>query len=69
MKQTQVDRVKQRLISNGFITRNECLRNRITRLAAIMDILKKRGWEYTAEDKDDDYIYTLITKPADTLWN
>lgn len=44
-KQTQLNFVKNRLDERGYITRNECLRNRISRLSAIIYNLKEMGYK------------------------
>lgn len=65
-KQTQLNFVKNRLDERGYITRNECLRNRISRLSAIIYNLKEMGckisgrripysddrWDYKYEVED-----------------
>jgi len=45
-KLTQKQWVLSRLKENGYITRNECLRNYISRLGAIIADLKKDGYEF-----------------------
>lgn len=52
MKQTQIEWVVSKLETNGSITRNECLRNYISRLGAIIAELKKHGWEFEAHYED-----------------
>ena len=68
LNQTQEKWVKERLIANGKITRNECLRAYISRLGAIICNLKKEGWDFeTSYQKVEtqygwtgkDYIYKL----------
>lgn len=67
---TQIDFVKSELEKNGSITRNECLRNYISRLGAIIDVLKKQGWDFetryiksiTPWGVGKDYEYKLIKK-------
>ena len=74
-KQTQIERVINKLNRDGFITRNECLRNYITRLGAIICSLRKMGWEIQdGEYTDDkDFIYRVkknpLTKSVYTLPN
>ncbi len=64
MKQTQRERVIARIKSQGFITRNECLRNYISRLGAIICDLKKEGWDFSTKEVNGDYIYTVINHPT-----
>jgi len=67
-KFTQKQWVLNRLNENGYITRNECLRNYISRLGAIIADLKADGYEFEAgyiEVKTPfgtgkDYKYSLI---------
>lgn len=67
---TQLEFVKERLVRYGFITRNFALRNYISRLGALIGILRDKGWEFKGEyidtmtpfGKGKDYKYTLITE-------
>lgn len=61
--------VKQKLLDDGYITRNEALSRYISRLGAIIHRLKKDGWNIVGErkeykkkngEKGYDYVYTLI---------
>jgi hypothetical protein len=65
--ETQERWVKEQLNEKGFITRNECLQNYISRLSAIILSLKNEGYEFVSEfqktPKGKDYIYTLTRKP------
>lgn len=66
--ETQEKWVKEQLDEHGFITRNVCLRNYISRLGAIVYDMKKQGYEFTTEYQKTpaggkDFIYTLIAKP------
>lgn len=63
MKQTQLQFVKQALQSYGEISRNLCLKERITRLGAIINVLKNEGWEFVTERRSGDYVYILKDKP------
>ena len=47
--ETQKEFVKDVLLSKGYITRNECLRNYISRLGAIIHTLKSEGWDFKGE--------------------
>lgn len=65
--QTQKQWVKSQIKSNGFITRNQYLRNFISRLGAIIFELKAEGMEFetgyietdTKYGKGKDFKYTL----------
>lgn len=66
-KITQLEWVKQKLEKDGYITRNECLRNYISRLGAIISVLKEQDYEFEAGyvkvetmfGTSKDYKYTL----------
>lgn len=55
----QVERIKTRLKQVGYVTRNQCLKNYISRLAAIIHILKEEGWQFKTEKVKGDYKYTV----------
>lgn len=62
---TQLEIVKQYLQTTGECSRNQCIRlHYITRLGALIDRLKKKGWEFTTEDRNGDYIYKLVKDPT-----
>lgn len=63
MKTTQKERVINKILKDGFITRNECLRNYISRLGAIIQDLENEGWVFEAKFKEKDYVYTLVSAP------
>ena len=69
-KQTQLEWVKRQLRENGEVTRNQALREYITRLGARIDDLKNEGWkiegEFVKTPYGKDYRYKL--KVAETLW-
>lgn len=46
---TQKEWVVKQLKDKGFITRNECLKNYISRLGSIIWNLKNEGWEFDAK--------------------
>lgn len=52
----------------GAVSRNEALRNYISRLGAIMNDLLKEGWhwrgEYVQTSYGRDYQYTLLKEPV-----
>jgi len=69
MQKKQIDFVLERLEKNGQISRNECLRNYISRLGAIISKLKKKGYKFEAfyVEVDTpwggvgrDYVYRLV---------
>jgi hypothetical protein len=60
---TQKQRVETKLLRDGFITRNEALRNFISRLSAIIQDLEAEGWEFDTKNKGGDYIYTIVKSP------
>lgn len=55
MKKTQLQRVRNKLMRDGFITRNECLKNYISRLSAIIYTLQKEGMMFITEESGGDY--------------
>ena len=64
-KQSQAQIVKQQLRNKGEVSRNWCIReNYITRLGAIIDSLKKKGWKFETEQRGGDYIYKLVYDPG-----
>lgn len=69
--ESQLQWVKQQLEDKGFITRNECLKNYISRLSSIIHRLKKRGYEIVGEEEKvlfgTDYKYRLIAAPKQSL--
>ena len=68
---TQREWVENQLIQNGIITRNQCLKVYISRLADIIQNLEKKGWrfetffeEYEAWGKSrKDYVYKAVRGP------
>jgi len=63
---TQNERVKRKLDRDGFITRNECVRQfpAILRLSARIQDLEEEGYVFRPEDTGRDYVYHLVAKPA-----
>lgn len=65
MKKSQEERIIYKLRKDGFVTRNEALKNYISRLGAICCELQKQGWEFKAEyiktKNGRDYKYTVVT--------
>jgi hypothetical protein len=70
--QTQREWVEAQLTERGGITRNQCLKNYISRLGAIIADLKKDGWEFVASYKEvqtpfgkgKDYVYRVTNIPS-----
>lgn len=70
MKMKQINFVTDRLDEKGEITRNECLKNYISRLGAIIAVLKERGYVFLTEYRETitpfgtgkDYVYTMVKK-------
>jgi hypothetical protein len=71
MNQTQYEWTKTQLLTFGKVSRNEALRNYITRLGAIIHSLNKSGWSIVGNwEKTEfgkDFMYTLISYPSPTL--
>lgn len=63
MKSTQKNRIAKRLLERGEISRNECLRNYISRLGARIQDLENEGWVFETETRGGDYIYKLTHSP------
>lgn len=74
-KQSQKDFVKAELIKNGFISRNKCLKNYISRLSAYILILKKEGFVFAAKRVESttkygttyDFIYYWTNREMEDL--
>lgn len=60
---SQKDRVLKRLRDTGQISRNECLKNYISRLSAYILDFRKEGMDIEAKEVDGDYFYFLKDKP------
>lgn len=60
---TQKDRVLSQILKVGYVTRNQCLKNYITRLASIIAKLEKDGYKfekgYMKTKYGNDYYYRL----------
>lgn len=59
----QRDRVIIKLRRDGYVSRNEALRNYISRLGAIICDLKKDGWDFETKREKGDYVYKVIRSP------
>lgn len=76
---TQKEWVSKQLEDNGYITRNQCLREYISRLSAIISLLESDGWSFDAKyievttpwgGQGRDYKYTVRFNPnanSDTI--
>lgn len=64
---TQENIIVNQLKANGFISRNWCLANFISRLGAITNKMEKKGWvfnpHYIKTEKGKDYVYELESEP------
>ena len=60
---TQKQIVINKLKTDGFITRNYCLKIFISRLGAIIDMLKKEGWQIEGRNDNGDYLYEVKGTP------
>jgi hypothetical protein len=62
--ETQISWVKKQIEEQGFISRNQCLRNYISRLGAIIADLKAEGYQFEAgyekTEHGKDYVYTFV---------
>jgi len=69
---TQKQWVENILFEDGKVTRNKCLKNYISRLGAIISMLKADGYDFETEyvevqtpfGKGKDFQYTVIKYPA-----
>jgi hypothetical protein len=64
MRKTQKDWVIKQLIQKGKISRNQALKNYISRLGSYICQLRQAGFEiiggYKKTKNGEDYVYTLI---------
>lgn len=60
-KENQIAWVEEQLRKHKRVTRNQALRQYITRLAALVGRLRERGWEIEGEKEGRDYVYVLKT--------
>lgn len=62
---TQLSIVIDYLQTTGEVSRNICIREHyLTRLGAVINNLKKKGWKFRTEDRNGDYIYILVKDPT-----
>lgn len=64
---TQKQKVLNELKYKGEVSRNECLKNYITRLSAIIYDLKDEGYEFTEVRRGGDYVYKLVDRSVDQV--
>jgi hypothetical protein len=64
---SQKERVIYKLNHTGFITRNECLKNFISRLSAIIQELESEGWVFKTERVKGDYRYDVVSSPLQEI--
>lgn len=62
-KLSQYQRIEKRLLEAGYITRNQALKNYISRLSAHIQKMEEKGWEFSTEETKTDYIYKVIKSP------
>lgn len=68
-KQSQKEFVKNELSKNGFITRNKCLRNYISRLSAIIFVLRDEGFEFKTNFVENKTAYGSTEKDFVYNWS
>ena len=56
-EKSQVEFVIQQIKKNGFVTINQCVRAFITRLSSIIFKLKKRGYEFKGEFRENKTLF------------
>ena len=63
---SQKEKIIEQLKLNGYVSRNWCLQNFISRLGALIYILKNEGWEfdekktgYYSYENEKDYLYYI----------
>lgn len=64
MTKTHKEWVKDQLEAQGKISRNQALRNFVTRLASRIADLRQEGWEFDIKREEGDYVYYVREKPA-----
>ena len=67
MDKTQEEKVIEKLELDGFVSNFWAIDNYMLRLASIISMLKKKGWEFRSEYGDDrekkNYYYYLVKRP------
>ncbi len=64
MTKTHKEWVKDQLETNGEISRNQALRNFVSRLASRIADLRQEGWTFDIKREEGDYVYVVKEKPA-----
>ncbi len=71
LKQKQRAFILKKLQQQGFISRNNCLENYLSRLGAYMNFLKDQGFRFEARyikrGEGKDYIYVLYPRQKTRL--
>lgn len=68
-KQSQKTFVKKELAKHGFITRNKCLRNYISRLSAIIFVLRDEGFEFETKFVENKTAYGSTERDFVYSWS
>jgi hypothetical protein len=63
MKKSQLERIRGVLDRDGYISRNACLRDYITRLAARIADLEDEGWKFETKKVGNDFVYRVVERP------
>lgn len=61
---TKTQWIKEQLDKEGKITRNQALKNYISRLASRIYEFKQKGWVFEEKIEEGDYVYIVKEKPA-----
>jgi hypothetical protein len=70
---TQKERIIKKLMLDGYVTRNQCLRNFISRLSAIIQDLEEEGWVFKTSRNggnyktEADYRYDVVSSPLQEI--
>lgn len=63
MKKSQLEWIKEQLLTTGEISRNYCLARYCSRLSARILDLEKEGWVFETEKRSGDYVYKALQVP------
>ena len=71
--ETQRVWIIEQLMTKGYVSRNECLANYISRLSDIIFRLKQKGWTFRTEKiysdaKHYNFFYHVVAKPESELF-
>lgn len=64
MTKTHKEWVKDQLEREGRISRNQALRNFVSRLASRIADLRQEGWEFDIKREEGDYVYVVKERPS-----